>query len=73
LLLNVLPLTAVLRRRCCWAPAAVDRYLPLAGPAAANPPHVAAVALDGTNRDTDGHRAHIPEKIEWNNVQKNIF
>ena len=41
---RILLLSAVLRRRCCWAPApaAVDRYLLPAGRSAANPPHVAA-------------------------------
>jgi len=45
-------LNAVLRRRCCWAPApaAVDRYLLPAGRSAANPPHAGA-AVD---RRTDG-------------------
>ena len=50
-------LNAVLRRRCCWAPApaAVDRYLLPAGRSAANPPHAGA-AVD---RRTDG-RTTLP-------------
>ena len=44
------------QRRCCWVPAAVDRYLPHSGPTATNPPHGAAV-YDATHRRTDGHRA----------------
>jgi len=45
------------RRHCCWAPALqqspIDRYILLAGPTAANPPHAAA-AVDSWDRQTDG-------------------
>ena len=37
-------------------PAAVDRYHLPARRSAANPPHAAAVAQDGSDRKTDGHR-----------------
>jgi len=44
-------LSAVLRRRCCWgAPAAVNRYLLPARRSAANPPQVAAAAVDRFKR-----------------------
>jgi len=50
-------LNAVLRRRCCWAPApaAADRYLLPAGRSATNPPHAAA-AVDRWDRRTDGRQ-----------------
>ena len=44
---------AMLRRRCCSAPAAVDRFFPPTGLTAANPPHAMAAAQDGTGRRTD--------------------
>jgi len=51
-------LSAVLRRRCCWAPAlAVDRYLLPAGRSAANPLHVAA-AVERQDRQTDARPLH---------------
>ena len=34
--------------------AAVHRYIPPVGPAAANPPHAATVEQDGTDRRTNG-------------------
>jgi len=33
--------------------AAIDRYCLIAGPTAANPSHTAAMAQDGTDRQTD--------------------
>jgi len=45
-------LNAVLRRRCCWVPAAVDRYLLLARRSAANLPHAAAAVIDGSDGRT---------------------
>ena len=42
----------VLRRRCCWAPAAVNRYFLFAGRSAANPSHATA-AVDRWDRQTD--------------------
>jgi len=36
-----------------WAPAAVDQYLPPAGPTAANPPIAVDAAQDGTDRQKD--------------------
>ena len=48
-------LSAVLRRRCCRAPAAVDRYLVPPRCSAAKPPHTAAAVNDGTDIQTDGH------------------
>ena len=47
-------LSAVLRRRCCWArlqQAPVDRFLLPAGRSAANPP---ATSINGTERRTNG-------------------
>ena len=47
-------LSAVLRRRCCWAPEpAIDRYLLSAGRSAANPPHAAAAVDRWAGRRTD--------------------
>jgi len=52
LLLTTVLLCAI---ACCSN--AVDRYLLLAGPTAANPPHVAAaVGIDGIDIQMDGHR-----------------
>ena len=43
------------RHRCCRAPApASDRDLLPAGRAATNPPHAAAAAVDGEDRQTEG-------------------
>ena len=50
-------LSAVLRRRCCYAPTpAVDRYLLPVWRSPANPPHVAA-AVDRWDRRTDAYAA----------------
>ena len=38
------------------APCSNRSISPAPGPTAANPPHAAAAAQDGTNRQTDGHR-----------------
>jgi len=48
-------LDAVLRRRCCWAPApaALDRYVLPTVRSAANPPHSTA-AVKRWDRQTDG-------------------
>jgi len=45
----------LLRRRPCSS-----RYLLLAGPTAANPPHVAAAAHNETDRQTDTVSLHRP-------------
>ena len=47
----------VMPRRCCWAPAAVYRYLLPGRRSAANPPHAAAAVvtmMGRTDRQTDG-------------------
>jgi len=48
-------LSAVLRRSCCWAPAAVDRSVLPTGRSAANPPQQRR-----TDRRTDARPLHIP-------------
>ena len=53
-------LSAVLRRRCCWASApAIDRYLLPAGCSAANPLHATA-ALGQLDRQMDRHLTISP-------------
>ena len=49
---TLLAFAALRRRCCCWAPAAISRYLPPARHLAANAPHA---AVGGTDRQTDGH------------------
>ena len=48
-------LSAVLRRSCCWAPAAVDRFVLPIGRSAANPPQ-----QRWTDRRTDARPLHRP-------------
>jgi len=57
-------LSAVLRRRCCWLPAAVDRYLPPARRSPANRP-LAAAAVKCWDRQTDGQTDTGPFHRPW--------
>ena len=47
------------QRRCCWVPAAVDRYLPHSGPAPRQQTRCTArlYMMQRTDGRTDGHRA----------------